>query len=98
VLEPDHGHLGQPELPGREQPAVAGQDPGVLVDQDRVGPTEVDHRRRDLVYPRLAVRARIPVLRAQVLDRPELDPLGERDQPRDLGAVVIGRCSLDIRT
>ena len=44
VLEPDHRHLGEPELAGREQPAVAGEDAGVLVDQDRVGPAELDHR------------------------------------------------------
>ena len=45
VLEPDHRHLGEPELAGRQQPAVAGEDAALLVDQDRVGPAELDHAR-----------------------------------------------------
>ena len=92
VLEADHRHLGEPELARREQPAVASQDPGVLVDQDRVGPAELDHRGRDLIDLRLAVRARVALVRAQAVDRPELDPLGERDQP---GAL---RCVGQVRT
>ena len=92
VLEPDHRHLGEPELARREQPAVAGQDPGVLVDQDRVGPAELDHRGRDLIDLRLAVRARVALVRAQAVDRPQLDPVGERDQP---GAL---RCVGQVRT
>ena len=84
VLEPDHRHLGEPELARREQPAVAGEDAGVLVDQDRVGPAELDHRRRDLIDLRLAVRARVALVRAQAVDRPQLDPVGERDQPGGL--------------
>jgi hypothetical protein len=63
VLEPDHRHLGEPELPRRKQPSMAGQDPGVLVDQDRIGPAEFDHRRRDLIHLRVAVGARIPLIR-----------------------------------
>ena len=86
MLEPDHRHLGEPELARCEQRPVAGEDASVLVDQDRVGPAELDHARRDLVHLRLAVRARIPLVRAQAVDRPELDPLRERDQPRLLEA------------
>ena len=98
VLEPDHRHLGEPELPRREQPAVAGEDAAVLVDQDRVGPAELHHRRRDLIDLRLAVRARVALVRAQAVDRPQLDPLGERDQPGWLGCAVIDRCSPGTRT
>jgi hypothetical protein len=80
VLEPDHRHLGEPKLPRREQAAVAGQNAALLIHQDQVGPPELDHRRRELVHLLLAVRARIPLVRAQAVDRPELDPVGERDQ------------------
>ena len=36
----DHRHRVKPELPGREQPAMAGDDAVLAVDQDRVGPAE----------------------------------------------------------
>ena len=54
VLEPDHRHLGEPELPRRQQPAVAGEDAALLVDQHRVRPAELDHRapRSDRPAPR----------------------------------------------
>ena len=92
VLEPDHRHLGEPELPRGEQPAVAGEDAALLVDQHRVGPAEFDHRGRDLIDLRVAVRARVTLVRAQAVDRPELDPVGESDQP---GAL---RCVGQVRT
>jgi hypothetical protein len=81
VLKADHRHLSEPELARRKQPAVASEDPGVLVDQDRVGPAELHHAHRDLIDLRFAVRARVALVRAQAVDRPKLDPLGERDQP-----------------
>ena len=37
-------------------------------------------RRRDLIDLLVAVRARVALVRAQPLDRPQLDPVGERDQ------------------
>ena len=43
VLEPDHRHLGEPQLPRSEQPAVTGEDACVLVNQDRVGPSKLHH-------------------------------------------------------
>jgi hypothetical protein len=92
MLEADHRHLGEPELARRQQATVASEDAGVLVDQDRVGPAEFDHRRRDLVDLRVAVRARVALIRAQALNRPQLDPIGERDQP---GAL---RCVGQLRT
>jgi hypothetical protein len=64
VLEADHRHLGQPELARSEQPDVAGEDTCVLVDQDRVGPAELHHRRRDLIDLCLAVGARVALVRA----------------------------------
>ena len=72
--------FGEAELPRRHEPAVAGQHAAVLVDQDRVGPAELDYGRRDLIDLRLAVRARVALVRAQVLDRPELDSFGQRRQ------------------
>jgi hypothetical protein len=81
MLEPDHRHLGESELACREQPAVAGQDTGLLINQDRVGPAELDHRGRDLIHLRLAVRARVALVRTQAVDWPQLDPVGERNQP-----------------
>jgi hypothetical protein len=81
MLEPDHRHVGEPELARSEQPTVAGEDATLLVDQHRVGPPELDHRSRDLVDLPFAVGARVALVRAQVLDRPQLDTVGERDQP-----------------
>ena len=60
----------QPELAGRQQPAMPGDDPALAVDQHRVGPAELDHRGRDLVHLRVAVRARVALVRAQAVDRP----------------------------
>ena len=66
---------------------MSGEDAALLVDQHRVGPAELDHRRRDLIDLRLAVRPWVALVGAQALDRPQLDPVGERDQSRWL------RCS-----
>ena len=79
VLEPDHRHFVEPELPRRQQPPVPGQHAALLVHQHRVGPAELDHRGRDLIHLRLAVGARIALVRPQAVDRPELDPVGKRD-------------------
>jgi hypothetical protein len=81
VLEPDHRDLGEAQLARCEQPTVARQNAGVLVDQDRVGSTKFDHRRRDLVHLRVAVCARVALVRPQLVDRPELDAVGQRNQP-----------------
>ena len=80
VLEANHWHLGEPQLAGRQQPTVAGEDAALLVDQHRVGPPELHHARRDLVYLALTVRARVALVGAQAVDRPQLDPVSERDQ------------------
>jgi hypothetical protein len=53
-----------------------------LVDQDRIGPPELDHRGRDLIHLSVAVRARVALVRSQAVDRPQLDPVGERNQGR----------------
>jgi hypothetical protein len=90
VLEPDDRDLGEAQLARSEQTTVAGKDAGVLVDQDRVGPTKLDHRRRDLIDLRLAVRARVALVRPQAVDRPELDPVGQRGQSG--GLRCVGHC------
>ena len=64
---------------------MARQDAALLVDQHRVRPAELDQGSCDLSHLRLAVRARVALVRAQLVDRPELDPLGERNQ-RPCGA------------
>jgi hypothetical protein len=63
--------------------APRGEDTGVLVDQDRVGPAELDHRNRDPIH--LRVR-----LRTQAVDRPQLDAIGARDQSGALLSVSHG--------
>jgi hypothetical protein len=73
-------YLAQPQMLRRLEAAMAGEDAVGLVDQDRVGPAELDHRRRDLRHLIIAVRARVPVVRTQPLDRPQLQPIGERCQ------------------
>ena len=55
--ELDDGHFGEPELACREQPAVAGDDAVVAIDQDRVGPAELADRGGDLGHLRIRMRA-----------------------------------------
>jgi hypothetical protein len=57
--------------------------------QRRTITAELHHARRDLIDLRLAVRARVALICAQAFDRPELDPVGERDQ----GARGVRTCS-----
>jgi hypothetical protein len=59
---------------------VAGEDAVGLVDQDRVGLSKLDHRRRNPHDLIVAMGARVTVIGAQPLDRPKLDAIGERDQ------------------
>ena len=61
------GTVAHAELPRRQQPAVAGNDAVVAVDQDRVGPAELADRGGDLRHLRIAVRPGV---------------LGEGDQSR----------------
>jgi hypothetical protein len=97
LVEPNHRHLGEPELARGEQPAVTGEDAALLVNQHRVRPPEFHHARRDLIDLRLAVRARIALVRAQPVDWPKLYPVGERHQPgalRCVGQVRTSSCEL----
>ncbi len=48
VPELDHRHHVQLELPCRQEPAVAGHHAIVAVDEDRVGPAELEDRGGDL--------------------------------------------------
>ena len=48
VGELDHRHLLQPQLPGRQHPAVPGDDAALPVDQHRIRPAELPDARRDL--------------------------------------------------
>ena len=50
----DHRHRRHAELPRRQQPAVAGNDAVVAVDQDRVRPAELADRGGDLRHLRIA--------------------------------------------
>ena len=81
------GTSASPSLRAASSRPWPARMPPLLVDQDRVGPAELDHRRRDLIDLRLAVRARVALVRAQAVDRPQLDPVGERDQPGALRCV-----------
>jgi hypothetical protein len=40
VLEPDHRHLGQPKLARRQQPAIAGGNAALVVDQHTLSATK----------------------------------------------------------
>jgi hypothetical protein len=51
------GHFGQPERLRRQDPAVAGDDAVLAVDQHRIGEAELAHRGGDLC--RLEIRARL---------------------------------------
>jgi hypothetical protein len=80
-IKPHDRHLGQAQLPGRQQPAMAGEDAVGLVDQGRVGEAELDHRGGELRHLILAVGARVTLVGVQPLHWPQLDALRQRGQP-----------------
>ncbi len=89
MVEHDHRRLGQAELGGGEDAAVAGDHLAVASDQHRIGPAELRHRRgdlRDLVRP---VGLRVPGIGLQALERPMLDAL--RSEAQGHGSAPWGR-------
>ena len=46
VAKPDDRHLGQAQIPSRQQPAMAGDDLAVVGDHHRRRPAELEHARR----------------------------------------------------
>ena len=68
MAELDGWHLGQAELTRGEQPAVAGNDAAVAIDQDRVGKAELADGRGDLGDLRLEVGTRIAGIGDQIHD------------------------------
>jgi hypothetical protein len=73
MIEHDHRHLVQAQLPRRLQARVAGDDHAVGADQDRICPAELHDRRRDLGHLLVCVRARIAREGDQTLNGPTLD-------------------------
>ena len=76
MAELHHRHLGQAQLARRHQLPMPGENAVSLVDQDRVGEAELDHRGRDLRHLVGAVRPGIALVAPQTVDRPELQPPG----------------------
>ena len=73
VIEHDHRHVLQPQLPRGQQPAVAGDDPGVGVHQDRIVEPELHDARRNLGNLLVGMRPCIPGVWHQPLDGPQFD-------------------------
>src|SRR5205823_3063563 len=70
MIQDDHGDLGHPEFPGSEQAGVAGDNDSIGAGKYGVGPPELGYRGRDLGYLVVTMRARIPGVRNELLDRP----------------------------
>ena len=74
----DRRHLGHADRLRRQQPAVAGDDPALGIDQDRVGEAERADRGGDLLELPLRVGAGVARVGDKAADRPVAD--GERSQ------------------
>ena len=83
VIEDDHRHVLQPQLPRGQQPSVAGDDAGVGVHQDRIVEPELHDARRNLGNLLVGMRPRIPGVWHQPVDRPQFD--SPRHGGRDAG-------------
>lgn len=77
VIENDDRNRIEPELARRQQPAVAGNNTAPRVNQDRVGPTELDDRGRNLRDLSVVMRSGVTRVRAQPVERPMLDRVGQ---------------------
>ena len=66
----DRRHLGQADRLRRQQPAVAGDDPALGIDQDRVGEAELADRGGDLLELPLRVGAGVARVGNEAADRP----------------------------
>jgi hypothetical protein len=74
----DRRHLCHAEEPGRLQPTMARQNAALLIQQDRVGETELPDAPRDLPNLLIRVRARVARVRLELGDRTigDAQPLG----------------------
>ena len=79
VGEFDHRDGGHPQLAGRQEPPVAGDDAGVAVDQDRVRPAELEQAGGDLGDLLGAVGSRVPLVGAEPVDGPVFQFSGQPD-------------------
>jgi len=68
-----HRHLGQPQLGGGHQPAVARDDHAILCHQHRDGEAEPLHRRRNLIDLFRRVLAGVFCVRCKIGHLPHLD-------------------------
>ena len=69
----DRRHLGHPQRLRRQQPAVAGDDRALGIDQDRVGEAELPDRGGDLLDLALRMGAGVAGIGDQAGDRPVAD-------------------------
>jgi hypothetical protein len=70
VIENDHRHLFEPELPRSEEAPVAGNDTCFRIHEDRVVEAELGDACGNLGYLRVGVRPGIPSPRDQLVDQP----------------------------
>jgi hypothetical protein len=73
MIKDDNRHRIEAELARRQQPAVARDHHALGVDQDWVGPAELDDRGRDLLYLIVVVRPGIARIGLDPVDRPVFD-------------------------
>ena len=73
-----HGDFRQTQLARGQHTTVAGDDPGVAIDQDWRVEAELCDGGRDLRNLGVRVRARISCIWDQAAHRPDLDPPGQR--------------------
>src|SRR5579885_878499 len=73
MIENDNRRFLQAQLARRQQPPVAGEDAGVGIDQYWRGPAELHDAGRDARHLLVRMRARIPGVGNQLVDRPALD-------------------------
>ena len=82
VRQADHRHRIEPEMPRRQQPAVAGDDLVVVRHHHRRRPAVLDQRGGDPGDLIVRVRPRVAGIRLQPRDRPLLDLLGQEWEHR----------------
>jgi hypothetical protein len=70
-----YGNFLETQLPGGEKAAVAGNDAGIGVHQNRVIESELSSAGGDLRHLRVGVGSRIPHVRNEFVERPVLDVL-----------------------
>jgi hypothetical protein len=85
-------HLGQPQLPRRQPPAMPGDYAVLAVDEHRVGEAELADRAGDQRHLRLAVGAGIAGVGNERIDLPVLDAQPDTGEPTEIRSEWKRRC------